>query len=146
MTHLFNEYERARAERDAADTRLARFAETIQLLITGLPQENRNEFLRRFDEVRAGTTHRGGEVFGKVIALFKRDLRGEWTVPEIHSALAKGGGSLDLKALSNTITYLAKTGRLRRIARGQYVVTDLGAGIEMEGVDDGTSRATEHDY
>ncbi len=146
LTHLFGEYERARTERDAAETRLARFAETIQLLIASFPQPDRDEFSRRFDEVRTGIQNRGGEVFGNVIALFKHDRQKTWTVPEIQTALNRGNVPPDSKAISNAITYLARTGRLMRISRGRYVITDLGTGIEMEDVDQGTSRVTEHDY
>jgi|ERR1700732_1065331 len=146
LTHLFGEYERVRAERDAAGIRLARFAETIQLLIATFPQPDRDEFSRRFDEVRTGAQSRGGEVFGNVIALFKHDPEKAWTVPEIQTALNKGDSVPDSKAISNTIAYLARIGRLMRISRGRYVITDLGVGIEIDGVDHGTSRATEHDY
>jgi hypothetical protein len=146
LTHLFSEYEHARAERDAAETRLARFAETIQLLIAGLPQLNRDEFSRRFDEVRTGTQNRGGEAFGNVIALFKHDRQKTWTIPEIQTALNKSNAASDPKAIYNAITYLARTGRLMRVSRGRYIITDLGTGIEIDDVDQGTSRVTEHDY
>jgi hypothetical protein len=146
LIHLFSEYERARTERDATENRLARFAETIQLLIAGLPQPNRDEFSRRFDEVRTGTQNRGGEAFGNVIALFKHDRQKTWTIPEIQTALNKSNASSDSKAVYNAITYLARTGRLMRVSRGRYVITDLGTGIEMEDVDHGTSHVTEHDY
>jgi hypothetical protein len=146
LTHLLGEFERARVERDAAENRLKRFAETIQLLLTGLPIKERDNFSRRFEEIKSGIQNRGGELFGNVIALFKRDRREEWTIPEIHAALEKEGVPPDPKALLNTIAYLAKTGRLRRISRGQYVVTDYGIGIEMEGAGHGISRTTEHDY
>ena len=145
VMHLLSEFVRARAERDAANVRLNRFAETIQLLLAGLPEQERGECTRKFEEIRSGVQNRGGEVFGNVIALFRRDQRPEWTVPEIQAALDRGGTPPEPKALSNTLLYLAKTGRLRRIARGQYVVTDVGAGIEMEGIEQGLSRATEHD-
>src|SRR6202047_4872751 len=106
LTHLFGEYERVRAERDAAGIRLARFAETIQLLIASFPQPDRDEFSRRFDDVRTGIQNRGGEVFGNVIALFKHDRQKTWTVPEIQIALNKENAPTDSKAISNAITYL----------------------------------------
>ncbi len=146
VMHLLGEFERTRAERDAANARLSRFAETIQLILAGLPEQERSELARKFEEVRTGVQTRGGEVFGNVIALFRRDHRPEWTIQQIQEALEKGGSPPDPKSLSNALIYLAKTGRLRRIARGQYVVADVGVGIETEGFEQGLSRTTEHDY
>lgn len=145
LTHLFREFERVRAERDAADARMSRFVEAIQLLLGGLSEIDRQEYSRRFEEIHSGTQNRGGEVFGNVIALFKHDPRNEWTIGEVQEALEKKGTPPDSKALYNTIAYLAKTGRLRRVSRGRYTLVDIGAGIEMEDIDDGTSKVTEHD-
>src|SRR5271154_6843453 len=108
IPHLFTEYERARHDRDEAEIRMQRFAETIKLLIDGLPAAGRVEYQRRFEEVRqGGTPQRGGELFGNVIALFRRDQRLEWTVPDVQEALARDGVSADTKALYNAFTYLA---------------------------------------
>ncbi len=146
LIHLFDEFERARLERDAADKRLARFAQTIQVLLDALPQEERGDLSRRFEEIRSGTQHRGGEVFGNVIALFRRDPRKEWTVPEVQSALEKSSGPVDAKAVANAIGYLTKTGCLKRIARGHYIALDFGAAIvDLDGPDDGTGRRSEND-
>ena len=48
VLHLLGEFERARAEREVANARLNRFAETIQLLLAGLPEPDRRELTRRF--------------------------------------------------------------------------------------------------
>jgi hypothetical protein len=146
LMHLFGEFERARSERDAATARLNRFAETIQLILAGLPDYERAELGRKFEELRSGNQGRGGEVFNNVVALFRRDNRPEWKIHEIQDALEISGLSIDPKALSNALVYLSNTGRLRRISRGNYIVTDIGVGIEMEGKEDGTSRVTEHDF
>jgi hypothetical protein len=129
---------------------MGRFAETINLLIEGLPYGEQTEYRQRFEQVRRGAPpQRGGEVFGNVIALFKRDQRLEWTVPGIQAALAQNGTSPDPKSLYNTITYLVNTGRLQRVSRGQYVVTGYGVTVhtdeEIAGADHGTSRISEHD-
>lgn len=133
LTHLFDEFERARDERDEADARLARFAETIQLLLQGLPPADKTELSARFEEIKAGAPQsRGGEVFGNVIALFRDDRRPQWSLQEIQEELEKRGTSADSKVLSNTIAYLARTGRLRRVSRGNYVVvSEIGLGIEI---------------
>src|SRR5688500_10848891 len=83
LAHLFSEYQRARAERDVADARLANFSETIQLLIDGLPPKDQAELAGRFAALveenalasAAATgspspsgSGRGGEVFSNVVA------------------------------------------------------------------------------
>jgi hypothetical protein len=151
LAHLFREFERARNERDASESRMSRFVETIHLILQTLPDSEKQEYSNRFSEIRNGTSsqNRGGEVFGNVIALFKQDHRSEWTISEVETSLLNKGTSPDPKALHNAIGYLAKTGRLRRLSRGRYLVTDIGLGIEtgvdMENINDGTSRVTEHD-
>ena len=151
LAHLFREFELARNERDASESRMARFVDTIEIFLQTLPDNERREYKRRFDQIRSGVSshNRGGEVFGNVIALFKQDRRAEWTIPEVQTSLEGRGTAPDTKALYNAIAYLAKTGRLRRVSRGRYLVTDFGTGVETDlegrGTEDGTSRATEHE-
>lgn len=146
LNHLFSERDRAREERDAAELRISRFDETIQVLIDALPEKERAEYERRFEELRLGPQPKGGEVFGNVIQLFRNNPLKPWTVQELQAELCKTGPQPDAKSIYNTIGYLAKTGKLTRIARGQYMIADIGAGLEIEGLERGTSRTTEHDY
>lgn len=150
LLHLIRELQKARIERDAAETRMNHTAETIRVLIKGLPDAEKADYQRRLDEIRSGSTrqNRGGELFGNVIALFRRDRRPEWTVPKAQAALAQNGVQADAKALNNTFVYLANTGRLQRVSRGRYVVTGYGVGVETSDEltrDDGTQWVSEHD-
>ncbi len=145
ILHLFGEFERARADRDTAVSRLNRFGETIQLLLAGMTEPERSSLTRKFAEIQSGITPRGGDVFNNVVALFKRDHRTEWSIPDIQSELERGGTPVESKALSNAVLYLAKIGRLKRVGRGQYVVEEFGVGIQMDGPDDGHLWATEHE-
>jgi hypothetical protein len=145
VLHLFGEFDRARAEMDAASARLNRFGETIQLVLAGLAEPDRSELTRKFADIQAGPTPRGGEVFNNVVALFKRDHRAEWTIPDIHSELEKSGSPPEPKALSNAVLYLAKIGRLRRVGRGQYIVEESGGGIQLDGPEHGHHYVTEHE-
>jgi hypothetical protein len=147
LAHLLTEFERARDERDAAQARMDRFVETITLLIDGLPAHERTEHNQRLEVIRRGAPQRGSQLYGNVIALFKRDQRLEWTVPDAKASLEQSGVRVDTKALTNIFVYLRNTGRLQRIERGRYVVT---GGIGIETADelappDGTRRITEHD-
>jgi hypothetical protein len=51
-----------------------------------------------------------------------------------------------VKAIYNTVNYFAKTGRLRRVSRGEYIFRDTGAGVATDDIpDDGTIRRSEND-
>jgi hypothetical protein len=146
--HLMAEIERAHHERLAADTRVRKFGEALSLMLESLPQPERLEIQHRLDRVRsnAHTSGRSGEMHDNVVALFKHHSKREWSIPEIQAELTKDGGPVDSKALYNAVNYLAKTGRLRRVSRGQYLVLGIGAGLDVDGIaEDGTSRASEHD-
>lgn len=147
LDHLLDEYKRVRSEKESAEIRLARFADTIKGLAALLPTNEREEFARRLKELAVGIEHRGGEIFGNVIELFARYPARQWTVPEVQDALAEKGTLADAKTISNVVNYLAQTGRLRRVARGHYRMLDVGAGLvdAMEINEDGTQRVTEHD-
>jgi hypothetical protein len=148
VSQLLGEYQRARDERNSSSVRMAGFAETITLLLQDMPADDRAIYERRLAELRDGgdLQRRGGEIFGRVINLFKTDRqKTAWTILEIQSALGTATDPTQQKAVHNAIGYLAKSGRLRRVARGQYVVTDIGVGLEYDGSDDGTLRRSEND-
>ena len=141
VLHLLDEFKRARGEKNSAE-RQAQFAETIRLLAPGLKVDDRGDVLRRLKLLEDTPSGRGGEAFGKILAFVRRDPRKTWTVAEIQDAL---GPIEDAKAIYNAIAYLASSGRLRRISRGRYAITEIGAGVEYDGRDDGTERVSEND-
>src|SRR5215218_1590401 len=115
LSHHFEEYDRARAERDAAEERLNRFAETIKLMMEGLPPGERQDYQRRFEELRdrAPVQNRGGAVYANVVELFKSHPPRPWNAAEIQDALEKEGKAApDTKAIHNTLTYLARAGHI----------------------------------
>ena len=146
IENLLAEYKRVRDERDAATLRLAKFAENIRALARGMGEFDRASFERQLADLQGGHSiqNRGGDFFGKVVSIFSRQAGKEWSVPALFDLLKKQGDSPDQKALYNTINYLASTGRLRRVARGRYVLAN-GAAIEFEAPNDGTVRQSEHD-
>jgi hypothetical protein len=151
---LWTEIERARNERDAASALVNRLANTLELLLDGLPAAERQRYEQRLAEIRgseAEPDNRGGEVYNNVIELFRRAGPREWSIVEIQDALSDKEKPIDsktIKAIYNTINYFVKTGRLQRIARGRFLIRDLGAALDVaeDVVDHGTTRMTEHDY
>jgi hypothetical protein len=131
--HLMAEIERAHEDRIAADNRGKKYSEALTLLLDDLPFDERSAIQRRLDRVRSEVTvalGRTGEVHDNVVALFKGHSKREWSVPEIQIELTKAGEAADPKSLYNVINYLAKVGRLRRISRGQYLISSWGLGQE----------------
>lgn len=147
LQHLFNEFQRAREERDAAESRRAKLVWTIEHLLDSLPAEERKVLADRFAGIRSGIPLRGGVVFGNVVALFKQEPKREWSLGEVQSAIEKRIAHADPKAVANAVGYLTRIGKLQRVGRGQYVALDLGGVgfFDPEGPEDGTVRPSEND-
>lgn len=146
LEHLFEEYERVRAEREVVEARLNRFVETIQIVLASLPTSARTEYGRRFEQVKNGLAPKGGDAFNNVIWLFQKEPERVWTTPEVKEALEEAGRPFaNQKALSNAISYLERSGRLKRVGWGQYILVTSGTGVvDINGFDDGTVRNSEH--
>ena len=146
LIHLFAEYERARAEAQAAEKRVLRFAESIQLILDGAPASEKDELSKRFAEIKGGVQQqRVGDVNNNVVSIFKNAPGREFSVPDIVEEVNKSGFEADAKSIANVVAYLAKTGKLTKVARGQYRYVDLGVGVEYDhDRNDPTERLTEH--
>ena len=146
--HLIAEVERAHSERQSSDARIGKYGDALELMLPDLPAAEREQIQQRLEKVRSAVpaaTGRGGEFFDNVVSLFKNSSKREWTITEAQNELSKKT-EFDSKALYNTINYLARTGFLRRVGRGQYLVVG-SVGLDLHGVGfDGTTRATEHEY
>ena len=98
----------------------------IASLIDALPAEERAAHIRQLNAATAEdeTVTRSGPVYGNVIDLFKKSKRRDWSTADVHRALTERNIETDRKTLGTTLSYLVKSGRIRRIARGHYVVMD----------------------
>ena len=147
-SHMWREILRARHQRDIADNIIRKYAETLELLIDGLPPAERDGFRGRLAEVKRDTApdlQRVGEVSGNVIELFRKATDRTLSVSEVQNRLSEGGKPADTKAIYNTMNYLVKTGLLKRVSRGLYSLREFGFGLDADGLpDDGTVRGSEH--
>ena len=94
------------------------------------------EQARQFEDrlgrlARCPAAARGGATFDNVVHLFASSPQREWTAPEVQAALAHGGRQVDPKSVHNVLSYLTRKGRLKRLGRGQYLIVDLGVGLQL---------------
>lgn len=125
----------------ADEDRPRRFSEAIVTMLEPLPAQERDMVLQLVTErLRPISAPRAGEVLGAVILAFPQ--RDKWSVEALRETVQAQGVQAAPKEIYNALGYLVRKGRIRRVAYGQYVLG--GAGIEIEGTDDGTLRESEH--
>jgi len=139
----------AKGQLEIAQQRVNELRQAIQHMARLLPSDRRISIfglLNNLRDINEPVT-RGGVVYDNVVTLLRRSPKEKWNPSEIQEELQNRGIKADTKAIANILGYLAKNKMLRRVARGQYVLQD-GSGIisaELDGMEDGTSRASEHD-
>jgi hypothetical protein len=123
--------ETIRASRKSIESHEADLIGAVRNLVHLLPEERRPAFLRRLNDSMnvAAPEPRSGTVYEFVVEALRRKPDETWTAPKVQKAVQEGPGVyVKLRAIENQLGYLARTGRLMRIAHGQYIVRDLGAG------------------
>lgn len=131
----------ARDELQSAEARITELTQLVSTLLGLLPPDRAALYTQRLNELRVSSqpSVRSGPVHDNVVELFSRTNKRQWSASDVQAALADEGKSADPKAVYNVLNYLVRSGRLRRVARGQYYVEGLGFGIQLdqdiEGVD-----------
>lgn len=118
-----------RASRKSIESHEADLIGAVRNLVHLLPEERRPAFLRRLNESMhvAAPEPRSGSVYEFVVEALRRQADEIWTAPKLQKAIQQGPGEyVKLRAIENQLGYLARTGRLMRVAHGQYIVRDLG--------------------
>ncbi|SRR5260221_10055802 len=114
-----------------ADPRVEQTLALIRTLVGSLPQQDQARLLREIAEkIRPMSAPRAGEVLGTIAQLLP--LQRAWSVAELKERVDKEGVSASPKEVYNAIGYLARTGRVRRVGYGRYVVD----GVEFATSDD----------
>jgi hypothetical protein len=148
LTAARRSVERSRGQLERDQVRVAGLTDVIRSLLQVLPAERQAIYVQRLASMHLGLEGptRGGFVFDNVVTLFRR-APGEWTPANVQSELAKEGVHADARAITNVLGYLARTGKITRLARGHYLVS--GAGLvteeELPAGEYGQTRVTEHD-
>jgi hypothetical protein len=101
------------------DPNRQKIADAIKLLLSTLPPVEQDRVLREItDEIRPIPADR--PVLGTVVRLLPR--RTEWTVRELKQEIAAHGVAASAKEIYNSLGYLTRKKRIRRVGYGRYLV------------------------
>lgn len=117
----------ARAESDSntiadlEDARDAAVMKAVLTLLDTLPEARRQMVLQKLAaSSKPVSTRKSNETMGIVLD-FIRGKR-NWSISEVKEEILQHHAETDPKEIYNTINYLAKTGRIKRIGHGKYMV------------------------
>ena len=113
------------------EARVAMLSSLAETLMATLPPDRR-EYFRQITEVGSsgGTRHKlGTPVYENVVQLFTHSDRKVWSAPEVRKALKREGVSVDSAKLHNVLSYLSRKGTIKRISRGRYYLSGIGAAV-----------------
>jgi len=105
----------------AEDARVNQTLALIDTLISSLPPKEVEQLVRlQIAKHKIGATTRSGKILGTILKLLPQKER--WTVAEIKRHIGDEGVEAEQKQIFNAMQYLKKTGRVRRVGYGQYLV------------------------
>ena len=100
-----------------------KIADAIKLLLSTLPPEEQESVVREItEEIRPIPAPRAGQVLGAVLRLLPRRRTEEWTVEDIKQGVAEQGVPASDKEIYNSLGYLTRKKRIRRVGYGRYLV------------------------
>lgn len=107
--------------KNADDERDAAVMKAVLSLLDTLPEARRQLVLQKLS---AGTkpvsAKRAGEVMGIVLNFIQN--KKTWSVSQVKDEILQHHSDANPKDIYNSINYLAKTGRIKRIGHGKYIV------------------------
>lgn len=108
---------------DVADWR--KLVDGIKLMLDALPPDQQQIAI---DELIAALrpipAPRAGAVLATIVRLLPR--RREWTVENIKQEVAARGIEASNKEIYNSLGYLVRKGRVKRVGYGQYIIDGIG--------------------
>jgi hypothetical protein len=100
-----------------------KIADAIKLLLSTLSPDDQERVLDEITQVlRPIPAPRAGAVLGAVVQLLPR--RTEWTVQDLKQEIAARGVDATPKEVYNSLGYLTRQKRIRRVGYGRYLVDD----------------------
>jgi hypothetical protein len=109
----------------APDPRLDNAVGAIKQILEMLAPADRERALAAITEaIRPIPAPRAGEVLGEIVRLLPS--RREWTVENIKREIAARGIGASAKEIYNSLGYLVRKGRIRRVGYGRYLIEGVG--------------------
>lgn len=106
---------------DPEDARLEQTLALLDTLVASLPAVEIEQFIRaQIAKHKIGATTRSGKLLGTILKILPQKQR--WSVAEIKQQVDDHGVAAEQKQIFNAMQYLKRTGRIRRIGYGQYLV------------------------
>jgi hypothetical protein len=135
QAELFGLVKQAREMREAASSTEKEIQRKVRLarsIIESLPKETMK---KQFEEVSRlisllSNDGRTSSTFDLVRKHIAEKKHGHIQSAELVNAPEFQSLGADPKAVYNTLNYLANRGQLRRVSRGRYLITGIGAGVE----------------
>jgi len=113
---------------------------TIKSLIARLPKSDQQQVLDKLTKfLRPIPAPRAGDVLGAIVRLLPE--RRDWTVEDLKRCIDEQKVEASNKSVYNALGYLTRTGRVRRVGYGRYVVD----GAELTTIDDLGLPSTRHE-
>jgi hypothetical protein len=123
------------------DERTAKLAEAVETLLSTITPAERSAVIKLVSE-RVSPNPRAGEVLGMVVHLFKQ--KRQWAVEDLKDQVPKLGVQATAKEIYNALSYLNRRNQIKKIAYGQYILVETGAGLVAPDEEDGTGHSSEH--
>lgn len=109
------------AQTDPDQARLEQTLALLDTLVASLPTAEVEQFIRnQMAKHKIGATTRSGKLLGTILKILPQQER--WSVTEIRQRIGDEGVEAEQKQVFNAMQYLKRTGRVRRIGYGQYLV------------------------
>lgn len=106
---------------DAEDERTAAVLKAVTTLLDSLSESDRQAVLRKYAaSAKPISSRKAGEIMGIVLKFIPQ--KRPWTIGELKDEVLQQHTDANPKDIYNTINYLAKSGRIRRIGHGKYMV------------------------
>ncbi|AIQ91179.1 protein of unassigned function [Methylobacterium oryzae CBMB20] len=92
-------------------------------LLDTLPESRRQLVLQKLSAgSKPVSSRRAGDVTGIVLSFIKHKAREAWSVGQVKDEILRHYADTNPKEIYNSINYLAKTGRIKRIGYGKYMI------------------------
>ena len=109
------------APTDLDEERDAAVMKAVMTLLDTLPEARRQIVMQKLSSsAKPIAARKASDMMGIVLSFIKQ--KQSWSVSQIKKEILQQHSNTDPKEIYNTVNYLAKSGRIRRVGYGKYVI------------------------